>query len=68
MAAVLHSQEQPETYSGRVVLKAFTRGKYNETIVKSLVCHRIDSALLRSGIYGTARLGIYFNTSEYFRE
>merc|ERR1711920_470278 len=28
----------------------------------------IDSALLRQVIYGTARLGIYFNLSEYFRK
>ena len=29
---------------------------------------RIDSALLRQVIYGTARLGIYFNLSEYLKK
>ena len=37
-------------------------------LVDRICCFRIDSALLRQVIYGTARLGIYFNMSEMFRK
>lgn len=38
------------------------------TYIYSVLRSRIDSALLRQVIYGTARLGIYFNMSEMFRK
>ena len=32
------------------------------------VLFRIDAALMRQVVYGTARLGIYFNLSEYMKK
>lgn len=66
MVQLLHLWLQKQ-FTLNLESKDFTKGMKKFYYI-SINKFRLDAALLRQVIYGTARMGLYFNFSEYYKK